>query len=62
MILYEEGHINKDWIPEETMDFVTFLSKKELQAKAVKAGIQPKLKDWKDERELRLAKLCKEYR
>lgn len=49
LILYEEGHVNKEWIPHEIKDFVMFLSREELQAKTAATGILPKPKKWEDE-------------
>lgn len=61
VVLYEEGHVYQQWIYEEIKDFVLFLSKDQLKDRASAPNIEYRFKDWKEERDLRVAKLRKEF-
>lgn len=60
LVLYEEGNVYQNWIPDEIKGFVSFLSKEQIEAKASSIEIAHKLPDWKRDRELRIRKLRNE--
>lgn len=62
LVLYEEGNVYYDWIPEEIKGFVSFLSKKEIEAKASSISIVQKTFEWESVRDLRINKLKSETR
>ena len=61
VVLYEEGRIYQQWIREEIKDFVLFLSKDQLKERFSALNTEDKPKDWIGERNLRVAKLRKEF-
>ncbi len=60
IVIYEEGQIYEDWIPNEINDFLSFISKEQLKEKISANKIEYKQKDWKKDRDLRIMKLRKE--
>ena len=62
LVLYEEGVVHQDWIPKEICDFVLFLSKAELENRAASVRFVHIANSWENERDLRIAKLRKEFR
>ena len=60
LVLYEEGTVYQNWIPDELKDFVSFLSKEQIEAKASSVANDSKQPDWKSDRELRIRKLRNE--
>ena len=61
VVLYEEGYVYQQWIYEEIRDFVLFLSKDQLKDRFSALNIEHKPIDWIEERQLRVAKLRKEF-
>lgn len=61
VIVYKEGHVYQQWITEDIKDFVLFLSIEQLLSKVSFNCLEKKAKDWKEERDLRVAKLHKEF-
>lgn len=60
IVIYEEGQIYKDWIPNEINNYLYFISKEHLKEKISAIKIEYKQKDWKKDRDLRIMKLRKE--
>ena len=61
VVLYEEGHVYQQWIHEEIKNFVLFLTKNQLKDRFSVLNIEHKSIDWKEDRNLRVAKLRKEF-
>lgn len=60
LVLYEEGKVYQNWIPDEIKGFVSFLSKEQIETKASSVVNDSKQPDWKGDRELRIRKLRNE--
>jgi hypothetical protein len=58
LILYEEGVVYLDWIPERIKGFVSFLSKEQLRAKLPDYALAvSRLDGWREQRSMRIARL-----
>ena len=62
LVIYKEGRVYQDWIPDEIKSFVSFMSKDEVESQVFSNEIGEKQDDWKSDRELRIKKLRNEIR
>lgn len=60
LVLYEEGNVYKNWIPETLKGFLSFLSKEQIEEKVSSLKFNNKQPNWKSDRELRIRKLRNE--
>lgn len=62
LIVYEDGEVFSDWIPDKIKGFISFLSKKQIEEIRPFDNSTHLLPEWKNSRDLRIAKLRSEIK